>query len=220
MVRYIFLVLSFALSDAVGQTTGPSVYGRIDQNGSYLFYLHGAVVSVLGDNAINQAAPEWGPYEYSNILDSLQKQGFHVVSEIRQKDVDDSIYVNKISKQIDSLLNAGVKTNNILLVGASAGWAIVLRVSSKLKNGKLKYVMMGGCWKKTFKDYQQTELWGQFLSIIETSDPHGTCFMIFENRSHVTNYQEIVLNTGLSHGFFYKGRKVWIEPLMKWYRDH
>jgi hypothetical protein len=80
--------------------------------------------------------------------------------------------------------------------------------------------MMGGCWKETFKDYQQTELCGQFLSIIETSDPHGTCYMIFENRSHVTNYQEIVLHTGLSHGFFYKGRKVWIEPLMKWYRDH
>ena len=37
---------------------------------------------------------------------------------------------------------------------------------------------MGGCWPETYKDYPNTELYGHFLSIIEATDPHGTCNMI------------------------------------------
>jgi hypothetical protein len=122
-VLYIFFVLIFLATtdNAIGQTIGSSIPAKVDVKGKYLFYLHGAVVTQLGDNAINQSAPEWGPYEYSNILDSLRKHGFYVISEIRKKDVDDSIYVNKILKQIDSLLRAGVKTKKIMVIGASAG---------------------------------------------------------------------------------------------------
>lgn len=173
---------------------------------------------MLGDNAINQSMPEWGPYEYSHILDSLRKRGFHVISEMRKEGVDDSVYASKIVKQVDSLLRFGARTKNLLILGASAGWNITLQVSAKLKNKQMKYVMMGGCWPETHKDYQGLTLKGNFLSIIETTDPHGTCNGVFQGRKDISSYKEIKLNTGLSHGFIYKGYTEWIDPIVKWFR--
>ena len=190
--------------------------GTVDAKGWYLFYLHGAVVSVLGDNAINQGAPEWGPYEYSKILDSLRKRDFNVISEIRKPSVDDSVYSRKITAQIDTLLRNGVKKSRIILVGASSGWNIVLQVSARRKENNARHVLMGGCWPDTYKDYSAMKLYGSFFSIIEESDPHKSCLMIFENRKTVKEIKEITLNTGLSHGFFYKGFSFWIDPISEW----
>jgi hypothetical protein len=139
-----------------------------------------------------------------------------VISEVRLKGVENAIYVDKLSKQIDSLLKADVPASNIVTVGASAGWDIALRASALLKNKDLNYVMMGGCWPDTYKDFSSIELYGRLLSIIEKSDPHGTCYMIFEGRKQLKSHKEITLNTGLSHGFFYKGRAVWIDPIIQW----
>jgi hypothetical protein len=203
---------------ALGQTIGTHLPFPIKKSEKYLFYLHGGVVTVLGNNAINQSVPEWGPYEYLNILDSLQSRGFHVISERRFEGVNDSVYVNKIVNQIDSLFKAGVNPKNILVVGASAGWNITLHVSAKLKKKHMKYVIMGGCWPDTYKEYVGLKLYGKFLSIIETTDPHQTCFKIFEGRKNISGYTEIKLNTGLSHGFIYKGYREWIDPIVAWFK--
>lgn len=216
MRRMLFILLTVQTA-SFGQTIGSFLPKEISKTDKYLFYQHGGVVTVLGDNAINQSMPEWGPYEYTRILDSLRKQGFHVISEIRKEGVDDSVYTNKIANQIDTLLRAGVKPGNILVVGASAGWNITLHVSAKLKNKKMKYVLMGGCWPNTYKDYSILSITGKFLSIIEKTDPHGTCNSIFEGRKKITSYQEIILNTGRSHGFIYKGYREWINPMVGWF---
>lgn len=215
-MKILFLLL-FLSSALLGQTIGPHLPKEIKKLENYLFYLHGGVVTVLGNNAINQSVPEWGPYEYLNILDSLQARGFNVISENRKEGIDDSVYVEKIASQVDSLLRAGVKSKNLLVIGASAGANIAIHASAKLKSKKIKYVVMGGCWPDTYKSYQKIELYGTFLSIIEASDPHGTCFKIFENRKHLGSYREIKLNTGLSHGFIYKGYKEWIDPIVQWF---
>jgi hypothetical protein len=212
----IFLVLT---TPALAQHIGPSLPKEIRKTGSYLFYLHGGVVTVLGNNALNRSRPEWGPYQYLSILDSLRARGFNVISENRREGVEDSVYANKIVSQIDTLLSAGVKPRNMLVLGASAGAHIAILVSAKLKNKKMKYVIMGGCWANTYKDYVDITLYGHFLSVIEATDPHGTCFKIFEKRKFVKSYQEIKLNTGLSHGFIYKGHKEWIDPVVKWYKS-
>ncbi|MEJ0102726.1 MAG: hypothetical protein WDO19_09315 [Bacteroidota bacterium] len=215
-VQSFVLFFFLYISSSYGQIVSPSVPKTPGKNAKFLFYQHGAVVTELGNNAINQSVPEWGPYEYLNILDSLRSRGFNVISEIRQKGKDDSMYVNKIVKQIDTLLEAGIKTKNIIVLGASAGWNITLHVSSKLKNSEMNYVIMGGCWPDSYKDYTGIELYGNFLSIIEASDPHGTCKQVFEKREHIKNYKEIMLKTGLSHGFIYKGYKEWIDPVVNW----
>src|SRR6187399_3311248 len=120
-MKLLIIILLFSTS-ALCQTVGTFLPEKISKSDKYLFYLHGGVVTVLGNNAINQSVPEWGPYEYLNILDSLRRRGFKVISENRREGIDDSVYVNKIVGQIDSLHKAGVKSNKIVVVGASAGW--------------------------------------------------------------------------------------------------
>jgi hypothetical protein len=211
------LFILLTSSTAIGQIISTDLPKEIKKTDKYLFYLHGGVVTVLGNNAINQSMPEWGPYEYLNILDSLRKRGFNVISENRKEGIDDSLYVNKIVKQIDLLFHGGVEPKNIVVVGASAGSNIALHVSAKLKNPKLNYVVMGGCWPETYQNYLALELHGNFLSIIEATDPHGTCSSIFAPRKKLSSYSEIKLNTGLSHGFIYKGHKAWIDPIVNWF---
>ena len=202
----------------VAQTVSASLPKPIDKKGRYLFYLHGGVVTVLGDNAINNGAPEWGPYEYSNILDSLRTRGFYVVSERRFESITDSYYAMKVSRQVDSLLHAGVPIDNIVIVSASAGWAISFRVSAILRNQRLRFVKIGGCRQYDLEELELIELYGDFLSIIEKSDPRGSCRELFEpeKQKHVAGFCEVILNTGLNHGFFYTGRKEWIDPIMEW----
>lgn len=215
----VLIIISLSYSVAIGQSISAFLPHKIARSGNYLFYQHGGVVTVLGNNAINQSMPEWGPYEYLNILDSLRSRGFNIISENRKEGIEDTLYADKISKQIDTLFKAGVKAQNILIVGASAGSAITLNLSAKLKIREMKYVVMGGCWPDTHKDYQTIELYGDFLSIIESSDPHGTCVKIFEGRKQIKGYKEVTLTMGLSHGFIYKGHKEWIDPIVKWFKE-
>lgn len=214
------LVIAFVCIASVseGQHVGSALPDPISRKAKFLFYLHGQVVTELGDMAIYQSAPEWGPYEYSHVLDSLAARDVNVISEIRKKGVDNSAYTNKIAAQIDTLLRSKVKPENILVLGASAGWDIALSVSDKLKNPSLHFVAMGGCWPDTYKDYTKLNLTGHFLSLIEKTDPHGTCVKVFEKRAAIKSYREITLNTGLSHGFIYKGHAAWIDPVMAWWR--
>jgi hypothetical protein len=92
-------------------------------------------------------------------------------------------------------------------------------VSSMLRNNDLHFVMMGGCWPETYKDYLNVELHGHLLSVIESSDPHGTCVRLLDSQT-LKSAKEVILNTGLSHGFIYKGYAAWIRPIMDWYSNH
>jgi hypothetical protein len=182
----------------------------------YLFYFHGGIVTVSGDNAINPSAPEWGRYEYSNIVDSLRTRGFTVISEIRSPEKPDSYYINKLVSQTDSLLKRGIQPANIILVGASAGADIVVKASATLDNKDLKMIILGACWPDTYKEYTSLRLRGHLLSIIESTDPHGTCAAIADSHKELSSFKEVALNTGLSHGFLYRGLSDWIDPLVQW----
>ena len=203
---------------ATAQNIRHDLPSNIDQAGYYMFYLHGGVVTVKGDNAINDPVPHFGPYQYSRILDTLRAHGFYVISERRLPGVDDSVYVKKIAQQIDTLLKAKVAVRNIILVGASAGSNIVLHVSDRLKNPEMKFVIMGGCAPTIYKYYLDIDVGGRFLSIIESSDSRGTCAKIFENRKHLKDFHEVKLETGLDHGFIYKPYAAWIDPIVQWFQ--
>lgn len=216
MKFWIPLVL-LANSFAHAQTASPFLPNKLSPYEKYLFYLHGGVVTSLGDNAVNPARPEWGPYQYLAILDSLRSRGFRVISENRKEGVTNSVYAKRINHQIDTLMYHKISPDNIIIVGASAGSDIVLKVASLKENSRLNYVIMGGCWADGYKEYFHLKLYGKFLSIIEVTDPHGSCSAIFEKRKNISGFNEITLNTGLSHGFLYKGYKEWIDPLVSWF---
>lgn len=219
--KIILLTTALLLINGVvlSQTIGASLPTSIKKNERFLFYLHGGVVTTLGNNAINQSMPEWGPYEYLSILDSLKRRGFNVISENRKPDVDDIVYARKMASQVDSLFSAGVEPQQILILGASAGWNIALQVADIMGNKSMRYVMMGGCWPDTYKDYVKMVFNGHFLSVIESTDPHGTCQKVFEGRQELSSFKEIQLNTGLSHGFIYKGHRAWIDPIVAWFNS-
>lgn len=203
---------------ATAQEIRHDLPSKINPAGYYVFYLHGGVVTVKGDNAINDPVPQFGPYQYSRILDTLRAHGFYVISERRLPGIDDSVYVKKVALQVDSLLKAKVPVRNIIMIGASAGSDIVLHVSDKLKNPQMKYVIMGGCSPDIYKYYLEIDIGGRFLSIIESSDSHGTCAKIFENRKQLKDFHEITLETGLDHGFIYKPYAAWIDPVVQWFQ--
>jgi len=214
----ISILVSLIRTLAAGQNIQHDLPTTIDVTGYYMFYLHGGVVTVKGDNGITDAAPELGPYQYSRILDTLRAHGFYVISERRVQGVEDSVYARKIALQADTLLKAKVPVRNIILVGASAGSAIVLQIAERLKNKDMKYVIMGGCWPETYKDYLNMKIEGTFLSIIESSDPHGTCAKIFETHQQVKDFHEVKLKTGLNHGFLFKPFAAWLAPLVQWFQ--
>jgi len=98
----------------------------------YLFYLPGGIVLEQGPNSVSQY---FGPYLYWEILDTLRHRVFTVISEVKPG-TPDSVYTERVSKQIDSLLYAGVLPEHITVLGASAGAYITLDIALKLRNPK------------------------------------------------------------------------------------
>lgn len=189
-----------------------SLPSKIDISAKWLFYLHGAIVQDQGINAVSE---DYGSYKYLDILDTLKRKGFEVVSEARPKNTKAEDYANKVSKQIDSLIAAKVPEQNIIVVGASSGGAIAMQVAMKLRKEKIKYAVMGLCWPYSSNDYRDKNFCGNFLSIYESSDPHGSCELVFDGRICL-QFKEIKLNTGKSHGFLYQPYKEWVDPLVEW----
>lgn len=181
-------------------------------NEYYLFYIPGGIVLELGGNPVSEY---FGKYYYDEIIDTLRARGFEVFSDIFPG-TPDSVYVSRISAQIDSLLNVGIPASHISVVGASAGAYITLEIAMHVKNPELRYAILGMCWENTYKKFEGKDLCGRFLSFYEASDPHGPCVRIFEVANCITESQEVQLNMNNSHAFLYRPYDEWVQPLTKW----
>jgi hypothetical protein len=207
--------ISFAVCTVRGQTTRANIVNDIDTSKTYLFYLHGQITIEKGIGV----SQYFGIYEYQNILDTFAGYGYKVISEPRPVNADDGLYSLKVSKQIDTLLKAGINPGKIVVVGASAGAYITIDVAIQVKNKKIKYAILGMCESDTYKSYKDKELCGNFLSVYEASDPHGSCLQLFQDKHCVTSLKEIKLNMNNSHAFLYKPYKEWVHPLVDWIND-
>jgi len=181
----------------------------------YLFYLHGAIVEDQGANAVS---PQFGKYEYDNIVSTFRKEKFIVISEVRARNTDPETYAHKVVTQIDSLIKRGVKPGNITVIGASKGCLIAIYVSSFLKNKDVNFVFLAGCFSSLSAGESGINFCGNILSVYENSDDIGRSCAELKKRSTLTipHYKEIELHTGLHHGFIYKPLKEWVEPAIKW----
>ncbi len=213
LILFLFLFPSF--NSALGQTISKFIPEKIDSSQKYLFYLHGGVVQEQGVNAVSQY---YGAYEYLKILDTLNRQGYNIISEARPKGTVEVEYADKISMQIDTLLNSGVHPENIIVVGASLGAYITIETANKLKNRKIKYVIIGLCSEYAIDYYlmYKNELCGNFLSIYERTDEKGSCEKILSNRLCKSGYKEIALNMGIGHAFLFRPYNEWVLPLVEW----
>jgi len=190
-----------------------SAVSRPHESPRYLYYLHGKIIEDLGPAGVS---PRFGAYDYPGILRAFSAAGLTVVSEVRPKNTDPSVYADKIVGQISKQLAAGVPAQNITVVGASKGSVIAMLVSSRLKVDGVRYVFLANCndWmERTFAP----RFTGNVLSIYEGSDEIGqSCRPIAARSVALKQFEEIRLDTGLGHGIVYRPLNQWIGPAAAW----
>ncbi len=198
------------------QSTSASQTEETTRKQLYVFYLHGAIVQQQGADAVSHT---YGKYMYNAILDSLKKNGFNVISEVRPKDATLASYSGKVAIQVDSLLQSGIPPQNITVIGASAGAAMALEVAMITGERHVNYALMGICSESSPRKYQQKKICGNFFSVYETSDGPGSCKPLLYNRSCVSGFKEVKLDLGKGHGFLYQPYKEWLHPLTQWINE-
>jgi hypothetical protein len=183
---------------------------------TYVFYLHGAIVE---DQGMRPVSPEFGVYEYEEILDALAAEGFVVISEPRTRGTDGREYARKLVGQIEELLAAGVPARRISVVGFSKGGGIAVVVSSLLGNEDVRFVFLATC-ASWIRNVPELILRGHILSIYEESDPIGrSCEAALADSEIRPEFKELKLQLGERHGTFYRPRPEWLDPVVEWIKD-
>lgn len=186
---------------------------NIDPNGKYLIYLHGKIIE---DEGVDAVSPQFGPYEFEEILSYLADAGFNVIGEVREAQTNVDTFADRVAAQVNSLLAQGVSSENITLVGFSKGASIAIITSTKLKNPDLNIVLLAICgdW---INDDSRVALAGRILSLYEKSDELGsTCKPLIERSPEIKEFEEIEFATGKQHGAFYSADPIWLDPLISW----
>jgi hypothetical protein len=208
----LFLFLIF-ITDFGAAAAFKDVPPKVDPKAHYVFYLHGRIIE---DQGIRPRHPQYGYYEYEQILQTLEQRSFVVISETRAKDTDPAQYASKVIKQIQSLLSSRVPASRVCVIGASKGGVIAMLVSAGLKNTKVRFVVMGSC-NDSIEQTFHPNLSGEVLSIYEESDEIGhSCQEIFAHSSALKKTDEVQLHLGIAHGFLFRPIREWVDPSTKW----
>ncbi len=186
---------------------------NIQNQKKYIFYLHGRIIEIQGKNAVSE---EFGGYEFDKIVNALKVENSEVIAEVRNENVDYLEYANKVSKQIDSLINLETKPENITIIGASKG-AIIASNISNINSNPINYVLLAGN-NDYQEEYNDWKFHGQVLCFYDDSDNiAGKNYDYWKNRPNFTSkFEQIKIDKKLGHGFLYKPYKEWIEPTKKW----
>jgi pimeloyl-ACP methyl ester carboxylesterase len=180
----------------------------------HLIYLHGRIVQT--QQSRRPLSDRFGYYELDAILDAFRNEGFVVHGEIRPKRIKASKAADHVVAQVRELLDAGVRPQSITVVGASMGAEITLLVAERLGEPEVRFAVLGPCLAGN-----TASLKGRVLAIREESDDlQGPCQSFAEDTDARDGSiaREIVLHTGLSHGFLYRPMPEWVEPVIDWAR--
>lgn len=188
---------------------------QVDPGKRYVIYLHGRIIE---DQGPRPTSKDWGIYEYQQILDTLAAAGLTVISEQRRSGTDMDQFAEHVVDQVRTLLAAGVPGERITVIGFSKGGGIATRASALLKNDKVNFVFLAACGDGNFSAIDRN-VRGRILSIYEVSDEAGrSCAQLFAKSTATIKPREIKIETGESHGAFYRPRKEWTEPVIEWAR--
>lgn len=184
-----------------------------DTKAKYLFYLHGRLIEEKG---IRPTDPQYGIYEYEQILDTFKQFGFTVISEARPKGTDVKDYASKTVYQVQGLLSAGVPAHQITVVGASKGAVIAMVASTLLHNRDVNFVIMSNCNDWVGENFH-IDLYGNVLSIYDMNDEFGhTCQKFFDGSTGLNKQKEVELKVGTGHAILYKPMKEWVDLVVDW----
>jgi pimeloyl-ACP methyl ester carboxylesterase len=186
----------------------------------HLLYLHGRIVQE--QQSARSQHPRFGYYELEEILAAFRERGFVVSGEIRPKAASVSDAADRVVEQVRRLLESGVGADRITVVGASMGAEIALVASARLQDPDLRFSLLGVCLSEGVRGLlaeEGGEPSGHLLVIREASDDLvGPCPLWRDDPESRTRLvvREIVLETGLSHGFLYRPLPEWVEPVVQW----
>lgn len=190
----------------------------INANENYVFYSHGFIVE--GDNPKPvDKRNGWGLYDFPAIKQALADDSYNLIAFHRPKDTDPYKYAYELNKQIRSLVDAGVSPKNITIMGFSRGAFITGLTSDKVSDLGVNTIILAGCGRLVWRSTSDIKVYGHVLSIYEDSDKANTCQKLKQKSYGVESFTEIKLETGLSHGAFYRPIKEWIEPVKKWIKS-
>jgi pimeloyl-ACP methyl ester carboxylesterase len=145
-----------------------------------------------------------------------------VSGEIRPKAASVTESADRVVAQVRRLLASGVPADRITVVGASMGAAIALAASARLRNPDVRFCVLGACLSESVRGLLADEgkgPSGHVLSIREaTDDSTGACkpWKTDADSRSLLVAREIVVNTGLSHGFLYRPLPEWVNPVVEW----
>lgn len=180
----------------------------------HIFYLHGRIIELQGINAISE---DYGPYLYTDIIDSLSIENAIVYAQVRTEQTDFYDFCQQISHQVDSLINIGVNSQNISVIGASKGGVMAMYISH-LNMHPINYILLGAN-NDAIENYEWN-LHGNILGIYEKTDTiAGKNYHEWIIRSNnVNQFVEIELNLELGHAFLYSPLLDWLKPTLNWIR--
>ena len=190
----------------------------------HLIYLHGRIVQ--DQQSARPRHPRFGDYELEAIRAAFRARGFVVSSEIRPKSATVAASADRVVAQVRGLLDSGVAPEDVTVVGASMGAAIALEAAARLRQPRLRLAVLGACLSGSVRDMVAREgraPSGHVLSIREASDGITEPCPSWESapgRAPSLEAREIVLHTGLAHGFLYRPLPEWVGPVAEWALAH
>jgi hypothetical protein len=198
----------------------PSAAFADDKDKPHLVYLAGRIVQEQQNRRPKH--DQFGYYELDQILDTFQKRGFAVSSQLRPKGQTIAASASQVIAEVHALLESGVPARRITVLGASMGSTIALVASLKLRNPELNFAVLGTCLALNVPllvaEHGHGPI-GHLLAIREKSDesvepcPAWSDDLGTHKRLVV---REIVLDTGLRHGFLYRPLPEWVDPVVEW----
>lgn len=181
----------------------------------YIFFLHNRF---LETHDLNESHPEYGKTAYLETIKEFKDNGFTVISEQRNGNVNAREYATLVTAQIDSLIQKGISPKNITVVGTSKGGYIAQYVSTLANNKDLNFVFIASFRENDLQDISNINYCGHILTIYEASDPFGVSAVKRKENStcYIEHFKEIELHTGLGHGFLFQPMDEWMQPTIKW----
>jgi len=205
MRRVVFLVFCVATVGCALPMLGQT------QHRPVVIYVHGRIIEDQGPSAVS---PDFGPYRFYAIVDSLRASGYDVIAEQRPPNTDGNRFALHVALQVDSILAAGVPPSRVAVVGFSKGGGIAIRASARLGRGDITFVWMGACSPGGAPDLQPA---GRILSIFEASDEIGqSCATLLQRASSGSVTAERKIDTGRRHGAFFTPRAEWLTLVRQW----
>lgn len=186
----------------------------------HVIYLHGRIVQE--QQSARPRHPEFGYYELEAILDAFRERGFVVSGAIRPQSATVSGAADSVVAQVRRLAASGVTLDRITVVGGSMGAGIALLASTRLQNADLRFCVLGACLSENVRALIADEgaaPSGRVLAIRESSDDLTRgCPPWHPDAASAPQLvaREIVLDTGLGHGFLYRPLPQWVDAVAEW----